>query len=67
MNQNLRNKKVTLDVIAELVELDDNLGICLSCGEVQEGVEPDAERYRCESCGRHSVYGAEQALLLAGV
>lgn len=40
-------------------------GICLSCRNwTAGGVEPDAEKYRCEICEEHKVYGAEQALLL---
>lgn len=56
--------KPDLDMILELAEADDNLGICLACGEVAEGVEPDAENYRCEYCGERRVFGAEQALLV---
>ena len=56
--------KVTPEEVLELAEADNNLGICLACGEVAEGVEPDARKYRCESCGEHQVYGAEEALLL---
>jgi hypothetical protein len=47
--------KVSLDQIMECVELDDNIGICLACGEEQYGVEPDARRYDCESCGARRV------------
>jgi hypothetical protein len=41
-------------------------GICVSCGEFgcDNTAEPDAERYTCESCGKPTVYGAEQALLM---
>ena len=40
-------------------------GICLACGEITYGgVEPDAREYPCESCGRDSVCGLEEALLL---
>ena len=35
-----------------------NPGFCLTCGEEQEGCEPDAEKYECESCGARKVYGA---------
>jgi predicted RNA-binding Zn-ribbon protein involved in translation (DUF1610 family) len=41
----------------------DNPGICVSCGNEQGGVEPDARRYECEACGDHAVYGAEELLL----
>lgn len=47
---------------------EDLNGICLGCGEVQYGgCEPDAERYRCESCGVNEVYGLQQALLMGRV
>lgn len=52
-----------LDVVLELVELDDNSGICTACYEVAYGVEPDAEGYQCGSCGVLAVCGAEQFLL----
>jgi hypothetical protein len=40
-------------------------GICLACGEWQEGgVEPDAEKYVCEACEKPAVYGCEQALII---
>ena len=42
----------------------DNPGFCLSCGEEQEGCEPDARGYECESCGERKVYGAEEVLLM---
>jgi hypothetical protein len=39
-------------------------GICLACGEIQEGeIEPDAEDYQCDSCGEMKFYGIEQALI----
>jgi len=44
---------------------DDYNGICLACGEIQYGgVEPDARRYPCETCGQESVYGLEEALIM---
>ena len=42
----------------------DNPGFCLACGEDAEGVEPDAERYECECCDKHAVFGAENVLLM---
>lgn len=41
----------------------DNPGLCLSCGNEQDGCEPDARRYICEACGEPAVYGAEELLL----
>lgn len=53
-----------LDRVVALCTADDMDGICLSCLEDAYGVEPDAERYACESCGARTVYGAETLLLM---
>lgn len=58
--------KVTLDQIMEAAEADDGTGFCLACGDEAYGVEPDARRYECESCGAHKVYGAMELLLMTG-
>ena len=58
--------KISLDRIMAAVEQDDCIGFCRGCGEEQYGVEPDARKYRCESCGERKVYGAEELLMLAG-
>jgi hypothetical protein len=42
----------------------DNAGFCLACGEDAYGVEPDAGKYTCESCGAPKVYGLEQLLMM---
>jgi len=49
----------------EYVQLsDDYTGFCISCGETQEGCEPDARGYECESCGQHKVYGLEELMMM---
>lgn len=51
--------------LKEATEADaDYEGFCLACGETQEGVEPDAVRYECESCGKAKVFGAAELVLL---
>ncbi len=40
-----------------------SLGFCIACGEEHDGIEPDAERYKCHCCGQCKVYGAEQLVL----
>jgi hypothetical protein len=55
---------ITQEQILRAVE-QDYMGICKACGSEQEGVEPDACNYQCESCGMHEVYGAEE-MLMAG-
>lgn len=59
--------KVTSERIMEACERLqtslDNPGFCVACGADAEGVEPDARRYECESCGEMAVYGAEELLI----
>ena len=47
--------KATLEQVQQLDE--DMAGLCAACGFEQFGCEPDAERYKCESCGERAVYG----------
>ncbi len=58
---------ITVDRIISAVESSltstDNPGFCIACGDDADGCEPDARRYKCESCGSNSVYGAEELLL----
>jgi hypothetical protein len=56
--------KVTLKQVMEACTADDNRGFCLACGEEAYGVEPDARKYECESCGAKKVYGAEELLIM---
>jgi hypothetical protein len=60
------HESVTVDRVIEAVELDDNIGICLACGEEQGGCEPDARNYECESCGEKQVFGAEELIVMLG-
>lgn len=57
------NAKVTVERIIAAVEADDNLGFCIACGEEAYGLEPDARKRKCESCGQKAVYGAEELLI----
>jgi hypothetical protein len=57
---------ITMEQILTAVESGDYVGICVGCGNEQEGVEPDARRYECESCGKHKVFGAEELLMMGG-
>lgn len=40
-----------------------NPGFCTACGHQQEGCEPDARNYECESCGERQVFGAMELLM----
>jgi DNA-directed RNA polymerase subunit RPC12/RpoP len=57
--------RITLDQILNAVQYD-YMGICIACGNEQEGVEPDARGYECEDCGKPKVYGAEELLMMTG-
>ena len=65
-----RHPSITTDRLLEAVEECTfgmaNTGFCLSCGEEQEGCEPDARKYKCESCGKREVYGAPEVLMMYG-
>lgn len=51
--------------LEEVNEMDENCeGFCLACGNIQQGVEPDATKYECEDCGAHKVYGAAELALM---
>lgn len=66
--RNLWHKSITDDVVFDACERHamtlDNPGFCLMCGNEASGVEPDAENYKCESCGAEQVFGADQLLIV---
>lgn len=55
--------KIPIERLMELVESDENIGVCTNCSNEQEGVEPDAREYCCMKCGHNTVFGAEQLLI----
>ena len=63
VNASLKAGVIDLDAIMDLVQADDNLGLCIACGEERGCCEPDAENYPCESCEQLAVFGAPQLLL----
>lgn len=44
--------------------LDNNGGFCVKCRSECFGVEPDARKYHCDSCGEDDVYGVEELLMM---
>lgn len=56
--------RITALCIRQLTTTD-NPGVCLACGNDQDGTEPDAENYTCDECGESCVMGAQQ-ILIAG-
>lgn len=41
--------------------------MCRACKTEAYGVEPDARKYLCESCGEKQVYGIEELLIIGEV
>lgn len=58
------HSSVTVERVIKAVEMDNNMGICIACGEDRDGCEPDATEYTCEVCGKKKVYGAEELLFM---
>jgi hypothetical protein len=56
------NQSFRLEDIEPAIE--DNIGFCTMCGESRECCEPDARDYPCDACGNHSVYGAEELVVM---
>lgn len=53
-----------LPTMEEIEQADEDMaGFCLACGEIADGVEPDARGYECECCGASRVYGATEFAL----
>lgn len=40
------------------------IGLCRNCGEEKDRCEPDARGYTCDVCGKPTVYGAEELMLM---
>jgi hypothetical protein len=57
-----RQIKPSLTLLKQLQA--DQQGFCLACGEVNDGIEPDASRYECQFCKLPKVYGAEELQLM---
>ena len=58
------SKKLTFDL--EVIEegMENYLGFCIECGAEKESCEPDARNYSCDECGKYSVYGAEEIIMM---
>lgn len=54
--------RFTQEEIARAIT-DDN-GLCINCGATKENCEGDASHYRCDECGKNTVYGAEAIIIM---
>ena len=59
--------RIKEEYVIEAIEMDNNIGFCLACGEENDSVEPDARNYECDVCGEDKVFGAEEILLMGEV
>ena len=64
-NSNKENEmaKPTFQQVMEAIAADNGTGFCMSCGE-EAYLEPDVRRYKCDKCGEHKGYGAEEMLIM---
>ena len=46
---------------------EDCQGRCIKCGDEAFGVEPDARKYKCESCEENGVYGLDELLMMGQI
>jgi hypothetical protein len=58
-----RTSLIDFEALLDAHQSGEQVGACTECGHIQDGVEPDAQGYRCENCGLHAVTGAELLLL----
>mgnify|MGYP001571221533 CR=1 FL=1 len=63
IHSSVTQERILLAVERRNVSLD-NPGICINCGEDQDGCEPDARNYECENCGEKKVFGAEELFFM---
>jgi hypothetical protein len=45
----------------------ESAGICLHCGIVETGIEPDARGYECSECEQKKVYGTQELILMGWI
>lgn len=62
MAKNKPTRTELLTLALEMCERDEDQGVCLECGEIADGIEPDARRYHCDACATDNVYGREEVL-----
>lgn len=43
---------------------EESLAFCIGCKSEHGPLEPDARKAHCPDCGEHTVYGAEQLVLM---
>jgi hypothetical protein len=59
MHPSLTRKKIMAAVVRSHRGVD-YPGFCVNCGAAHDGIEPDAQHYRCDECEHDQVFGAEE-------
>jgi hypothetical protein len=55
-----QNADLIIDMARDsLYNVGNHEGLCVNCGAIRGGCEPDAEEYECYECGESTVYGPE--------
>lgn len=62
LHHSITPERVMAAVESRMEDME-NPGFCRACGEDADDCEPDAEGYKCHSCGAMAVDGAENILL----
>lgn len=57
---------LTHDEVLRAAQADDNIGLCIYCGDEHSNCEPDMSREKCSACGQLGVYGAEELIMRIG-
>ena len=54
-------KRQFMPSLSDIERMDGNdEGMCIACGSIECGIEPDASKCVCTACGEWKVYGGEQ-------
>lgn len=62
LHHSITLRKLEKAVRSEMFGLE-NPGFCIACGSEHGGCEPDAREYPCGSCGKKTVYGAQEIMM----
>lgn len=63
----MKNRQICLTIDEYHTDSEDGTGYCLNCGEPGGYCEPDAEKYKCENCGKLELYGVELLLVMGRI
>ena len=59
------HKTITIDRLMKIVYSESSTGICISCGQDQFDLDPNAECETCSNCCENNVHGIERLVSMA--